>query len=185
MKLYQIQPAKKIINVKSLKKRGKNVYREVPMTQRLLDALADYWAYVKITRSGSLLIPLHGFPRWPRRKESNLARPEEPDRQYPSPYPQAHLLYQARPTGQRRVHHQRTSWPRQDRHYRNLHPRFQELKRSRHRFDRSERLVGQAIPTPDPTSSGRHHARHVWWSTNPHRSQRRDRPNCRPRPEES
>lgn len=57
MKLYQIQPAKKIINVKSLKKRGKNVYREVPMTQRLLDALADYWAYVKSRDPEAYLFP--------------------------------------------------------------------------------------------------------------------------------
>ncbi|SEQ58402.1 tyrosine-type recombinase/integrase [Neolewinella agarilytica] len=57
MKLYQIQPAKKLINVKSLKKRGKNVYREVPMTQRLLDALADYWAYVKSRDPEAYLFP--------------------------------------------------------------------------------------------------------------------------------
>ncbi|MEL7160795.1 MAG: tyrosine-type recombinase/integrase [Bacteroidota bacterium] len=57
MKLYQIQPAKKIINIKSLKKRGKNVYREVPMTQRLLDALADYWVYVKSRDPEAFLFP--------------------------------------------------------------------------------------------------------------------------------
>ena len=57
MKLYQIQPAKKVINVKSLKKRDKNVYREVPMTQRLLDALADYWAYVKSRDPEAYLFP--------------------------------------------------------------------------------------------------------------------------------
>ena len=57
MKLYQIDPAKKIINVKSLKKRGKNIYREVPMTQRLLDAMADYWAFVKSRDPESFLFP--------------------------------------------------------------------------------------------------------------------------------
>ena len=57
MKLYQIQPAKKIINVRCLKKRGKKVYREVPMTQRLLDALADYWVYVKSRDPEAYLFP--------------------------------------------------------------------------------------------------------------------------------
>lgn len=63
MKLYQIDPAKKVINVRCLKKRDKKVYREVPMTQRLLDALADYWVYVKSRDPEAYLFPSKVSPK--------------------------------------------------------------------------------------------------------------------------
>lgn len=57
MKLYQIQPAKKLLVIRCLKKRGKDVFREVPMTTRLVEALADYWTYVKSRDPESFLFP--------------------------------------------------------------------------------------------------------------------------------
>ena len=57
MKLHQVQAAKKILLVRSLKKRGRDKLREVPMTTRLLDALAAYWVYVKVKDQEAYLFP--------------------------------------------------------------------------------------------------------------------------------
>ncbi len=56
MKLHQVQAAKKIVLIKSLKK-SKDIFREVPMTTRLLDALASYWTYVKSKDPEAYLFP--------------------------------------------------------------------------------------------------------------------------------
>jgi hypothetical protein len=56
MKLHQVQAAKKIVVIRSLKK-SQDRFRDVPMTTRLLDALADYWVYVKEKAPESYLFP--------------------------------------------------------------------------------------------------------------------------------
>ena len=56
MKLHQVQAAKKMVTIRSLKK-SKARFREVPMTTRLLDALASYWTYVKVKDPEAYLFP--------------------------------------------------------------------------------------------------------------------------------
>ncbi|MEM9823006.1 MAG: tyrosine-type recombinase/integrase, partial [Bacteroidota bacterium] len=43
--------------VESLKKRGKKHQRQIPLTQRLLDAISDYWQTLKSTTPESYLFP--------------------------------------------------------------------------------------------------------------------------------
>lgn len=58
IKLDQLQVARKILVIRSLKKRTeKNKLRQVPMTTRLVDALAEYWEFVKSRTPDSYLFP--------------------------------------------------------------------------------------------------------------------------------
>ena len=60
IKIEQLKLATKVLVVRTLKQRktgNKVKYREVPMTTRLLDALAEYWTYVKCREPESYLFP--------------------------------------------------------------------------------------------------------------------------------
>ena len=48
---------KQAIIVKSLKKRGKQLYRTIPMTQRLIDALGEYWKRLKDKTPDAYIFP--------------------------------------------------------------------------------------------------------------------------------
>ena len=58
MKLEQLNVAKRVLLIRSLKKRtGQRKTREVPMTTRLMDALSEYWVYVKQRSPDAFLFP--------------------------------------------------------------------------------------------------------------------------------
>ena len=58
IRLEQLQVSRKILVIRSLKKRTeKNKLREVPMTTRLIDAIAEYWTFVKTKTPESYLFP--------------------------------------------------------------------------------------------------------------------------------
>ena len=55
--------------IESLKKRGKNHQRQIPLTQRLLDALSTYWQELKSNEPDSYL-----FPPSSQSKQKHLSR---------------------------------------------------------------------------------------------------------------
>ena len=55
--------------IESLKKRGKNHIRKIPLTQRLLDALSNYWQELKTNEPDSYL-----FPSSSQSKQKHLSR---------------------------------------------------------------------------------------------------------------
>jgi hypothetical protein len=58
IRLDQLMVARKILVIRSLKKSKKgNKLREIPMTLRLMDALAEYWTFVKDKSPESYLFP--------------------------------------------------------------------------------------------------------------------------------
>lgn len=56
IRISQLHVARKVLVIRTLKK-SREHFREIPMTPRLLDALAEYWAYVKDRSPESFLFP--------------------------------------------------------------------------------------------------------------------------------
>lgn len=58
MQLFQLDVPRKVLQVRSLKKRKeKAIYRTVPMTDRILEALTDWWVYLKSKTPEDYLFP--------------------------------------------------------------------------------------------------------------------------------
>ena len=57
LQVKHINFQKKELYIRSLKKRKKEVYRTIPMTSRILNALADYWPKLKDRTSEAYLFP--------------------------------------------------------------------------------------------------------------------------------
>ncbi len=57
LQLRDIDPQRRILRIESLKKRQEGIYREIPMTTRLVEALAKWWMQLNETTPDSYLFP--------------------------------------------------------------------------------------------------------------------------------
>jgi len=57
IRLHQINSSRKVLLANTLKKRAQGIYREIPMTQRVVEALAKHWIHLKDKTETAFLFP--------------------------------------------------------------------------------------------------------------------------------